>query len=86
MQFRLYLENLTIILGYFQDIVSIGVTNQRETTIVWDKETGTPLHNAIVWLDMRTSSTVDELLDSIPNMSRNPEYLKVCFMLSVWRD
>lgn len=61
----------------FQDIVAIGVTNQRETTIVWDKDTGKPLHNAIVWLDMRTSSTIDKLLDTVPNKTRNKNYLKV---------
>lgn len=55
----------------------MGVTNQRETTIVWDKTTGQPLFNAIVWLDMRTSSTVDQLLDQVPNKTRNKNYLKV---------
>lgn len=58
------------------DIVAIGITNQRESTIVWDKETGEPLHNSIVWLDMRTSSTVDVLLNKIPNKTRNKNYLK----------
>jgi len=43
--------------------VVIGVTNQRETTILWDKETGKVLHNAIVWLDARTQETVDFLLN-----------------------
>ena len=37
------------------DIVAIGITNQRETTVVWDRETGQPIHNAIVWQDRRTS-------------------------------
>lgn len=45
--------------GY--DIAAIGITNQRETTIVWDKETGEPIHNAIVWQDRRTSRFCDEL-------------------------
>ena len=40
---------------------SIGITNQRETTIVWDKETGEPVHNALVWQDKRTNSRVEEL-------------------------
>jgi glycerol kinase len=44
-----------------QDICSIGLTNQRETTVVWDKTTGQPLHNAIVWLDTRTKETVEKL-------------------------
>ncbi|MDR0959790.1 MAG: glycerol kinase GlpK [Propionibacteriaceae bacterium] len=44
-----------------EDIVSIGITNQRETTIVWDKTTGKPVYNAIVWQDTRTSKIIDEL-------------------------
>ena len=44
------------------DIQSIGITNQRETTIVWDKTTGLPLHNSIVWLDTRTKYLVDDIL------------------------
>ncbi len=35
---------------------AIGLTNQRETTLLWSKSTGYPLHNAIVWMDVRTSS------------------------------
>ncbi|XP_050309988.1 glycerol kinase-like isoform X2 [Anthonomus grandis grandis] len=46
----------------YEDIVAIGITNQRETTVLWDKITGKPLCNALVWMDMRTSSTVDEIL------------------------
>ena len=38
-----------------RDIAAIGITNQRETTLVWDRETGAPIHNAIVWQDRRTS-------------------------------
>ncbi len=37
------------------DIAAIGITNQRETTLVWDRDTGAPIHNAIVWQDRRTS-------------------------------
>jgi glycerol kinase len=43
------------------DIAAIGITNQRETTIVWDKETGKPIYNAIVWQCRRTASICDEL-------------------------
>ncbi|ATP58206.1 glycerol kinase [Pedobacter ginsengisoli] len=43
------------------DIAAIGITNQRETTVLWDKKTGEPLHNAIVWQDRRTSAYCDEL-------------------------
>src|SRR5689334_20724017 len=37
------------------DIAAIGITNQRETTLIWDRKTGEPIHNAIVWQDRRTS-------------------------------
>ncbi len=40
-----------------KDIAGIGITNQRETTIVWDRATGKPIHNAIVWQDRRTADT-----------------------------
>ena len=43
------------------DIAAIGITNQRETTIVWDAETGEPVHKAIVWQDRRTSEYCDSL-------------------------
>ena len=43
------------------DIAAIGITNQRETTIVWDRETGQPVYNAIVWQDRRTASYCDAL-------------------------
>jgi glycerol kinase len=42
-------------------VVAIGITNQRETTIVWDKKTGEPVYNAIVWQDKRTASSCEEL-------------------------
>lgn len=45
------------------EVAAIGITNQRETTIVWDKETGEPIYNAIVWQDRRTSKYCDELKD-----------------------
>ena len=44
-----------------ESIAGIGITNQRETTIVWDAETGEPVYNAIVWQDRRTSAYCDEL-------------------------
>lgn len=44
-------------------IAGIGITNQRETTIVWDRRTGEPIYNAIVWQDRRTSGYCDELKD-----------------------
>ena len=43
------------------DIAGIGITNQRETTVIWDRKTGEPIHNAIVWQDRRTSEFCDGL-------------------------
>lgn len=43
------------------DIAAIGITNQRETTVVWDKETGLPVYNAIVWQDRRTAGFCDSI-------------------------
>ena len=43
------------------DIVAVGITNQRETAVIWDRETGEPVHNAIVWQDTRTDGLVREL-------------------------
>lgn len=41
------------------DIAGVGITNQRETTVAWDTKTGLPLHNAVVWLDLRTAQIAD---------------------------
>ncbi len=46
------------------DIAAIGITNQRETTIIWDKHTGKPVHNAIVWQCRRTASICDSLKET----------------------
>ena len=43
------------------DVEAIGITNQRETTVVWDRDSGEPIHNAIVWQDTRTDRLVREL-------------------------
>jgi glycerol kinase len=43
------------------DVMAVGITNQRETTVLWDRQTGEPLHNAIVWQDRRTAPMCDEL-------------------------
>jgi glycerol kinase len=42
------------------DIAAVGITNQRETSVVWDRNTGEPIHNALVWQDTRTDKLVDE--------------------------
>jgi glycerol kinase len=44
-----------------KDVAAIGITNQRETTVVWDRKTGEPIHNAIVWQDRRTAPFCDKL-------------------------
>ena len=46
---------------HVNDIAAVGITNQRETAVVWDKTTGKPVYNAIVWQDTRTQAIVDEL-------------------------
>lgn len=46
------------------DIVGIGITNQRETTVIWDRATGYPIHNAIVWQDRRTATLCDSLREA----------------------
>lgn len=64
-------EKLTQLNIDISNIKAIGVTNQRETTLVWDKETGEPLYNAIVWLDLRTQSTVESLINKTPGRNKN---------------
>src|SRR5438128_8781525 len=43
------------------DIAAVGIANQRETTVLWDRRTGQPIHNAIVWQDRRTAAFCEEL-------------------------
>lgn len=47
--------------AHYSDIAAIGITNQRETTIVWDRETGKPVYNAIVWQCRRTADRIEDL-------------------------
>ncbi len=54
-------EAMAILGAAAEDISGIGITNQRETTIVWDRNTGVPVYNAIVWQCRRTAGLVDEL-------------------------
>lgn len=54
-------DNLKKLRLNYEDIVAIGVANQRETTVIWNPENGQPYCNAIVWMDVRTSSTVDKI-------------------------
>src|SRR5204862_5182524 len=43
------------------DIAAIGITNQRETSVLWDRKTGEPIHNALVWQDTRTAAMVAQM-------------------------
>lgn len=54
-------EALLMINGTYKNVEAIGITNQRETTVVWDKHTGEPVYNAIVWQCRRTAEYCDEL-------------------------
>lgn len=54
-------EQFTSAGNHISQIRSVGITNQRETLVLWDKHTGEPLHNAVVWPDTRTASLVREL-------------------------
>ena len=60
-QYSSLIEAITKIGAEAEDIAAIGITNQRETVIVWDKKTGEPVYNAIVWQCRRTAEICDEL-------------------------
>ncbi|MGN0297952.1 MAG: glycerol kinase GlpK [Lachnospiraceae bacterium] len=61
-QLAVAVEAISKIGASMQEIAGIGITNQRETTIVWDKRTGVPIYNGIVWQCRRTSDMVDQLV------------------------
>ncbi|XP_056620076.1 glycerol kinase isoform X2 [Triplophysa dalaica] len=77
-------EKLTQLNTDISNIKAIGVTNQRETTVVWDKETGEPLYNAVVWLDLRTQSTVEKLINKTPGRNKNHLKLKTGLPISTY--
>ena len=62
-QYSVASEALAKIGAKAEDIAAIGITNQRETTIVWDKETGEPIYHAIVWQDRRTADYCESLVN-----------------------
>ena len=66
-QYSVMAEALAL-LSEDEKIVSIGITNQRETTIVWDKETGEPIYHAIVWQCRRTADKIDFLKEREPEL------------------
>jgi glycerol kinase len=60
-----------------KDIAAIGITNQRETTIVWDRKTGIPIHNAIVWQDRRTAEFCNGIREEYAAFIRDKTGLEV---------
>ena len=67
---EIWIKTLQVIAGALiesglnpNQIDGIGITNQRETTVVWDKETGQPIYNAIVWQSRQTSPIADKLIE-----------------------
>ena len=60
-QIAVALESLAQVKAQPGDVAAIGIANQRETTIVWDRESGEPIHNAIVWQDRRTADFCERL-------------------------
>lgn len=63
-QLAVTMEAMAMVGADPSDIAGIGITNQRETTIVWDKATGEPIYNAIVWQCRRTAEKIDELVEA----------------------
>ncbi len=63
-QLAVTMEAMAMVGASPEDIAGIGITNQRETTIVWDKKTGEPVYNAIVWQCRRTAEKIDELVNA----------------------
>ncbi|HKX84857.1 MAG TPA: FGGY family carbohydrate kinase, partial [Pyrinomonadaceae bacterium] len=59
------------------NVAAIGITNQRETTIIWDRSTGEPIHNAIVWQDRRTAAFCSELRTNHGEMIRRKTGLEL---------
>ena len=61
-QLGVAIEAMAMVNAKPENISGIGITNQRETTIVWNKKTGEPVYNAIVWQCRRTSDKIDKLM------------------------
>lgn len=55
-----------------KDITAVGITNQRETTVVWDRRTGKPLHNAVVWMDTRNNKLVADMVAQVGQDAYRP--------------
>ncbi len=67
--------------GSMADVTAIGVTNQRETVVVWEKATGKPIHRAIVWQDRRTAATCERAARRAGKGRRSPRSPACCWTL-----
>ena len=75
-------EAMAKVMAQPEDIAAIGITNQRETTIIWDRKSGEPIYNAIVWQCRRTADRIDELValgysDLIKEQDLSPMHISV---------
>lgn len=66
------------------NILAVGITNQRETMLLWDRHTGKPLHNAIVWLDTRTASICERMAAELEGGSVSRRYWSHCPCAACW--
>ena len=67
-----------------KDLAAIGITNQRETTVLWNRETGKPIYNAIVWQDRRTAKYCDSLKQK--GFSKKIAKKQVWFPMPIFRE
>ena len=63
-------------------VKALGITNQRETTVVWDKVTGRPLHNAIVWMDSRTERLCEQYPQKFGSKASLLDLCSTCILLA----
>src|SRR5580765_908702 len=68
------------------DLAAVGITNQRETALVWDRNTGEPVYNALVWQDTRQQDIVDSLADGDQNRLREKTGLPLATYFSGTKD
>nr|WP_330363313.1 FGGY family carbohydrate kinase [Butyrivibrio sp. FCS006] len=70
----------------YTDIAAIGITNQRETTIVWERATGKPVYHAIVWQCRRTADMKQELMESIPESTMQLTTRQVLYSILISQE
>ena len=69
-------------MSYLGDVAALGITNQRETTILWERKTGKPVHNAIVWQDRRTAPICKKLWEQgLEELVRKRRVADRCLLL-----